>query len=331
VVAGKGVECLSEVILDVEGLKTYFYTSKGIVKAVDNVSFKLGRGEVLGIAGESGCGKSTLGFSLIRLVPPPGRIVGGRINFMGEDVLKMPEEEFRTKVRWKGISMVFQGAMNALNPVYTVGSQIAEVLMLHKGLSKKEALEEAANLLKMVGLDPRRIRSYPHELSGGMKQRVVIAMALALRPPLVIADEPTTALDVVVQAQIMNLLKSLQRELKMSIILITHDMSLIAEIADKVAIMYAGKIVEIGSSDRVFNNPLHPYTRALINSIPSLRKELKKLEFIPGVPPDLIQPPPGCRFHPRCKYVFEPCNREEPPMVEVEPGHFVSCWLYSKR
>jgi len=322
---------LSEVILDVEGLKTYFYTSKGIVKAVDNVSFKLGRGEVLGIAGESGCGKSTLGFSLIRLVPPPGRIVGGRINFMGEDILKMPEEEFRTKVRWKGISMVFQGAMNALNPVYTVGSQIAEVLMLHKGLSKKEALEEAANLLKMVGLDPRRIRSYPHELSGGMKQRVVIAMALALRPALVIADEPTTALDVVVQAQIMNLLKSLQRELKMSIILITHDMSLIAEIADKVAIMYAGKIVEIGSSDRVFNNPLHPYTRALINSIPSLRKELKKLEFIPGVPPDLIQPPPGCRFHPRCKYVFEPCNKEEPPMVEVEPGHFVSCWLYSKR
>ena len=322
---------MSEVILDVQGLKTYFYTSKGIVKAVDNVGFKIGRGEVLGIAGESGCGKSTLGFSLIRLVPPPGRIVGGRINFMGEDILKMPEEEFRTKVRWKGISMVFQGAMNALNPVYTVGSQIAEVLMLHKGLSKKEALEEAANLLKMVGLDPRRIRSYPHELSGGMKQRVVIAMALALRPSLVIADEPTTALDVVVQAQIMNLLKRLQRELKMSIILITHDMSLIAEIADKVAIMYAGKIVEIGSSDRLFNNPLHPYTRALINSIPSLRKELKKLEFIPGVPPDLIQPPPGCRFHPRCKYVFEPCNKEEPPMVEVEPGHFVSCWLYAKR
>jgi len=322
---------LSEVILDVQGLKTYFYTSKGIVKAVDNVSFKVGRGEVLGIAGESGCGKSTLGFSLIRLVPPPGRIVGGRITFMGEDILKMPEEEFRTKVRWKGISMVFQGAMNALNPVYTVGAQIAEVLTLHKGLSKKEALEEAANLLKMVGLDPRRIRSYPHELSGGMKQRVVIAMALALRPSLVIADEPTTALDVVVQAQIMNLLKRLQRELKMSIILITHDMSLIAEIADKVAIMYAGKIVEIGSSDRVFNNPLHPYTRALINSIPSLRKELKKLEFIPGVPPDLIQPPPGCRFHPRCKYIFEPCNKEEPPMVEVEPGHFVSCWLYAKR
>jgi len=322
---------LSEVILDVQGLKTYFYTSKGIVKAVDNVSFKVGRGEVLGIAGESGCGKSTLGFSLIRLVPPPGRIVGGRITFMAEDILKMPEEEFRTKVRWKGISMVFQGAMNALNPVYTVGAQIAEVLTLHKGLSKKEALEEAANLLKMVGLDPRRIRSYPHELSGGMKQRVVIAMALALRPSLVIADEPTTALDVVVQAQIMNLLKRLQRELKMSIILITHDMSLIAEIADKVAIMYAGKIVEIGSSDRVFNNPLHPYTRALINSIPSLRKELKKLEFIPGVPPDLIQPPPGCRFHPRCKYAFEPCNKEEPPMVEVEPGHFVSCWLHAKR
>ncbi|MGC9012580.1 ABC transporter ATP-binding protein, partial [Thermogladius sp.] len=310
---------MSEVLLEVEGLKTYFYTSKGIVKAVDNVGFKLNKGEVLGIAGESGCGKSTLAYSIIRLVPPPGKIVGGRISFMGSDILKMPEEEFRVKVRWKGISMIFQGAMNALNPVYTVGDQIAEVLMLHKGLTKREALQEAAELLKMVGLDPRRLRSYPHELSGGMKQRVVIAMALALRPPLVIADEPTTALDVVVQAQIMNLLKRLQRELKMSIILITHDMSLIAEIADKVAIMYAGKIVEIGDADKVFNNPLHPYTRALINSIPSLRKELKKLEFIPGVPPDLIQPPPGCRFHPRCKYAFEPCSREEPPMVEVEP------------
>jgi peptide/nickel transport system ATP-binding protein len=319
------------VLLEVEGLKTYFYTSKGIVKAVDNVGFKLNKGEVLGIAGESGCGKSTLAYSIIRLVPPPGKIVGGRISFMGSDILKMPEEEFRVKVRWKGISMIFQGAMNALNPVYTVGDQIAEVLMLHKGLTKREALQEAAELLKMVGLDPRRLRSYPHELSGGMKQRVVIAMALALRPPLVIADEPTTALDVVVQAQIMNLLKRLQRELKMSIILITHDMSLIAEIADKVAIMYAGKIVEIGDADKVFNNPLHPYTRALINSIPSLRKELKKLEFIPGVPPDLIQPPPGCRFHPRCKYAFEPCSREEPPMVEVEPGHYVACWLYAKR
>ena len=322
---------MSEVLLEVEGLKTYFYTSKGIVKAVDNVGFKLNKGEVLGIAGESGCGKSTLAYSIIRLVPPPGKIVGGRISFMGSDILKMPEEEFRVKVRWKGISMIFQGAMNALNPVYTVGDQIAEVLMLHRGLTKREALQEAAELLKMVGLDPRRLRSYPHELSGGMKQRVVIAMALALRPPLVIADEPTTALDVVVQAQIMNLLKRLQKELKMSIILITHDMSLIAEIADKVAIMYAGKIVEIGNADRVFNNPLHPYTRALINSIPSLRKELKKLEFIPGVPPDLIQPPPGCRFHPRCKYVFEPCSREEPPMVEVEPGHYVACWLYAKR
>ncbi|MEZ0393508.1 MAG: ABC transporter ATP-binding protein [Desulfurococcaceae archaeon] len=318
-------------LLRVENLRTYFYTAKGIVKAVDDVSVSLGKGEVLGIAGESGCGKSTFAYSLIRLVPPPGRIVSGKIYFEGADVLSMDEEEFRRKVRWKGISMIFQGAMNALNPVFTVGDQIAEVLTLHQGMNKREALEMAKNLLKMVGIDERRARSYPHELSGGMKQRVVIAMALALRPPLVIADEPTTALDVVVQAQIMNLLKKLQRELKMSIILITHDLSLIAEIADKVAVMYAGKIVEFGSSEHIYNNPKHPYTQGLLNSIPRLRGEIKKLTYIPGVPPDLSSPPPGCRFHPRCPYAMERCSREEPPMVEVEPGHYVACWLYAKR
>ena len=322
---------MSEKLLEVVDLKTYFYTTKGIVKAVDGVSFTLNKGEVLGLAGESGCGKSTTAYSLIRLVPPPGRIVSGKIVFEGKDLLKLSDEEFRREIRWKKISMVFQGAMNALNPVYTVGDQIAEVLMLHKGLTKKEAIEEAKKLLTMVGIDPRRVKSYPHELSGGMKQRVMIAMALALNPPLVIADEPTTALDVVVQAQIMNLMKKLQREYNMSIILITHDLSLIAEIADKVAIMYAGKIVEFGASEQIYGNPQHPYTQALLRSIPRLHGEITKLEWIPGTPPDLISPPPGCRFAPRCKRVMDICNKEEPPVIEVEPGHYVSCWLHAKK
>ncbi len=321
----------SEVLLEVKDLKTYFYTTKGIVKAVDGVSFTLRKGEVLGLAGESGCGKSTTAYSIIRLVPPPGRIVGGQIFFEGRDLLKMDNESFRKEIRWKKISMVFQGAMNALNPVYTVGDQMAEVIMLHEGLTKKEAYARVYKLLQMVGIDPRRAHSYPHELSGGMKQRVMIAMALALNPPLVIADEPTTALDVVVQAQIMNLLKRLQREYKMSIILITHDLSLIAEIADKVAIMYAGKIVEIGRAEQIFYNPQHPYTKGLLASIPRIRGEIKKLEWIPGVPPDLRSPPPGCRFHPRCRFRFEPCDKQEPPLIEIEPEHYVACWLYVKK
>ncbi len=322
---------MSETLLEVRNLKTYFYTTKGVVKAVDGVSFKLNKGEVLGIAGESGCGKSTTAYSLIRLVPPPGKIVDGELIFEGRDILKLSEEDFRKQIRWKKISMVFQGAMNALNPVYTIGDQIAEVLMLHKHMTKEEAMKEVYKLLEMVGIDPKRAKSYPHELSGGMKQRVVIAMALALRPPLVIADEPTTALDVVVQAQIMNLLKRLQREHQMSIILITHDLSLIAEMAEKVAVMYAGKIVEFGTAEQVFLNPQHPYTRGLLASIPRLTGDIHKLEFIPGVPPDLSNPPPGCRFAPRCKFKFEPCDKEEPPVIEVEPGHYVSCWLHAKK
>ena len=318
-------------MLEVKNLKTYFYTTKGVVKAVDGVSFKINKGEVLGIAGESGCGKSTTAYSLIRLVPPPGKIVDGELIFEGRNILKLSEEDFRKQIRWKKISMVFQGAMNALNPVYTIGDQIAEVLMLHKHMSKEEAMKEVYKLLEMVGIDPKRAKSYPHELSGGMKQRVVIAMALALRPPLVIADEPTTALDVVVQAQIMNLLKRLQREHQMSIILITHDLSLIAEMAEKVVIMYAGKIVEYGTAEQVFLNPQHPYTRGLLASIPRLTGDIHKLEFIPGVPPDLSNPPPGCRFAPRCKFKFEPCDKEEPPVIEVEPGHYVSCWLHAKK
>lgn len=318
-------------LLEVQDLKTYFYTTKGIVKAVDGVTFKLDKGEVLGLAGESGCGKSTTAYSLIRLVPPPGKIVGGKIIFEGKNILEIDDETFRKEYRWKKLSMIFQGAMNALNPVYTIGDQLAEVFMLHEGLTKREAMPKIYELLEMVGIDPKRARSYPHELSGGMKQRVMIAMALALNPPLVIADEPTTALDVVVQAQIMNLLKKLQREKKISIILITHDLSLIAEIADKVAIMYAGKIVEYGTAEQVYLNPQHPYTRALLRSIPRIRGDISKLEWIPGTPPDLIAPPPGCRFAPRCKFRMDICTKEEPPVIEVEPGHYVSCWLYAKK
>lgn len=321
---------MSEPLLVVRNLKTYFYTLRGVVKAVDDVSFEVYRGESLGLAGESGCGKSTLASSLIRLVPPPGKIAGGSIIFEGEDITKMPEEDFRRRVRWRGISMVFQGAMNVLNPVVTVGDQIAEVFMVHKGYTKREGLEEAKKLLQMVGIDPRRIKSYPFELSGGMKQRAVIAMALALSPPFVIADEPTTALDVVVQAQILNLMKRLKSELRTSIMLISHDLSIIAEVADKIAIMYGGKIVEYGPSDSVYNNPRHPYTRALLGSIPRLRGEIRDLTWIPGTPPDLIAPPPGCRFHPRCPHVMDRCRREEPPMVEVDKNHYVACWLYTK-
>jgi peptide/nickel transport system ATP-binding protein len=321
---------MSEPLLEVKNLKTYFYTLGGIVRAVDDVSFELYRGESLGLAGESGCGKSTLAFSLIRLVPPPGKISSGTIIFEGKDVTKMSEEEFRREVRWRGISMIFQGAMNVLNPVYTIGDQIAEVFMVHKGYSKREGLEEAKKLLQLVGIEPRRVKSYPFELSGGMKQRAVIAMALALSPPLVIADEPTTAVDVVVQAQILNLMKRLKNELRTSIMLISHDLSIIAEVADKIAIMYGGKIVEYGPSDLVYNNPRHPYTRALLNSIPRLRGEIRDLTWIPGTPPDLINPPPGCRFHPRCPHAMERCKKEEPPVVEVDRNHYVACWLYTK-
>ncbi len=319
-------------LLRIEGLKTYFYTLRGIVKAVDDVSFELEKGEVLGIAGESGCGKSTLAWSLLNQVPPPGRIVNGKIILDGSiDIARLSESEVRKKVRWKRISMVFQGAMNALTPVYTVGYQIAEPLIYHAGMNKEEAIKRAEELLELVGLERRMVDRYPHELSGGQKQRVVIAMALALNPDIVIADEPTTALDVVVQAQILNLLKELQWKIHMSIILITHDLSIIAELADKVAIMYAGKIVEIGSSEHIFLNPQHPYTQALLKAIPRLRGPIEKLIYIPGAPPDLKMPPPGCRFNPRCPFAKDICKKEEPPVIEVEPGHKVACWLLAKK
>ncbi len=316
----------SDLALDVRDLRVYYYTYAGVVKAVEGVSFQLRKGETLGLAGESGCGKSTLGFSLMNLVPPPGRIAGGSIFLDGMDIAKMSEEELRRKIRWKKISMVFQGAMNALTPVYKIGDQLAEPLMVHKGLEKNEAIEEAKKILPKVGLDPEIVNRYPHELSGGMKQRVMIAMALVLRPEVVIADEPTTALDVIVQAQILNLLKSLKKEFNISLILISHDLSIMAEVVERLAIMYAGKMVEIGSSDELFADPKHPYTQGLLKSIPKLTE--KGLHYIPGTPPDLRNPPQGCRFADRCPFVFDKCRREEPPMFKVGETQYAACWLY---
>lgn len=315
-------------LLRVENLKTYYYTLRGIVKAVDDVNFTLRKGEVLGIAGESGSGKSSLAWSILGLVPPPGRVVGGRILLDGGlDLARMSEAELRRKVRWKRISMVFQGAMNALTPVYTVGRQIEEVFRFHSNLGKQEIWRRIYELLESVGLDKSIAHRYPHELSGGQKQRVVIAMALALEPEIVIADEPTTALDVVVQAQILNLLKRLQREKGISIILITHDLGVIAELAETVMIMYAGKIVEYGSSDLIFNSPKHPYTQALLRAIPRLRGPIDKLVYIPGQPPDLRNPPPGCRFAPRCSMAMGECHRSEPPLFRLRDGRLSACWL----
>ncbi len=316
----------SDTVLKVEDLRVYYYTFAGVVKAVDNVSFDLKKGETMGLAGESGCGKSTLGYSLLNLIPPPGRIAGGHIYIDGLDIANMSEGELRRKVRWKKISMVFQGAMNALTPVYTIGKQMAEPLMIHNGMTYKEAIEKVKEILPKVGLDPVIVNRYPHELSGGMKQRVMIAMALLLNPDVVIADEPTTALDVIVQAQILNLLKTLRKEFGISLILISHDLSIMAEVVEKIAIMYAGKFAEYGYSDDVFRDPKHPYTQGLIKSIPKLTE--KGLHYIPGQPPDLRNPPAGCRFADRCPFVFDKCRREEPPMIKLENNRYVSCWLY---
>jgi len=314
-------------ILNIENLKAYFFTTRGAVKAVDDVSFTIGRKQSLGLAGESACGKSTLAFAILKMLQNPGRLVGGKMVVTGMDITDFSESKMRKEVRWKKISMVFQGAMNALNPVYTVGYQMAEPLMYHKGVKKEDAMEKSTDYLKLVGLSPDILTRYPHELSGGMKQRVVIAMALLLSPDLVICDEPTTALDVVVQAQIMNLLKRLKKELEISTIFITHDLSILAEVVDRLAIMYAGKFVEIGDSIKMYRNPVHPYTQKLLGAIPKLHEDLEKLEYIPGTPPNLIHPPSGCRFHPRCPYAMDICKKEEPKMKEVDADHFAACHL----
>ncbi len=306
----------------------YEIPGRGWVKAVDNVSFTLDRNEALGIVGESGCGKSSLATTLLKILPSNARIFSGRVMLDGVDILKLSEDRLRKEVRWKKISIVFQGSMNALNPIMKVGDQIVEAILTHEKMSKGDAWSRAEELLALVGIDPSRASSYPFELSGGQKQRAMIAMALALNPEVLIADEPTTALDVIVQAQILKLLKDLQRRLGLSLILISHDISAVSELSDKVAVMYAGKIVEIGSSTQVFLNPRHPYTQALLEAVPSIKEEKKRLKSIPGTPPNLLAPPPGCRFHPRCPYAMGVCRSSEPVLKEVEPGHKVACHLY---
>jgi len=315
-------------IVNVENLKMYFLTMRGWVKAVDDVSFTLEKGESLGLAGESGCGKTSTALCILRLLPRNGKIFGGKINFEGKDILKLGEKELRREIRWKKISTIFQGAMNSLHPTTRVGDQIIESITAHENISKKEAKKRTESLLDLVGIGASRIDRYPHELSGGMKQRVIIAMSLACNPDLVIADEPTTALDVIIEAQVLKVMKDLQQKLNLSMILISHDLSMIAETCDKVAIMYAGKIVEQGDTASIYKEPLHPYTQKLVSAFPSIIGPKKELSSIHGFPPDLLNPPPACRFHPRCDYAMEICRKVEPPTVFIgDKNHGVACHL----
>lgn len=315
-------------LLNVEGLTTYYFTLRGPVKAAETVNFDVQKGEALGLAGESGCGKTTVALSLLRILPPGGRIVDGKVFFKGRNLLSLSEHEMRRNIRWKEISMVFQGAMNALNPVYTVGNQIVEAIRFHeRGVSKDEAKERAEKLLELVGIEPTRVDNYPHEFSGGMKQRALIAMALACNPGLVIADEPGTALDVIVQAQVLRLMKGLKDRLNLAMIMIAHDLSMIAETCDKLAIMYAGYLAEYGDITKLFKEPLHPYTQDLIEAFPSIKAPKREMTSIPGSPPDLLKPPHGCRFHPRCKFAMDKCRKEMPELVEVGKDHMVACHL----
>jgi oligopeptide/dipeptide ABC transporter ATP-binding protein len=314
-------------LLEVKNLKTYFLTPFGAVKAVDDVSFTMKRGTALGLAGESGCGKTTTAYSLMKLVPLPGKIVEGEIIFNGEDIVPYDDEQIR-QLRWKQISMVFQGAMASLNPLYKIGNQIAEPIIFHEKAPKGEAMDRARELLELVGIEQSRVDNYPWELSGGMRQRAMVAMALACYPTLLIADEPTTALDVIVSAQVMDLIKDLRNKLDLSMLLITHDISVIAQTCDELAIMYAGKLVEKTDVPTIFETPLHPYSHALISAFPSIRGEKKQLMGIKGTPCDLIDPPAGCRFAPRCPFSKDICAKIEPPLEEVKVNHFVACHFW---
>jgi len=314
-------------LLEVTDLRTYFSLEGATVRAVDGVSFTLEQGEALGIAGESGCGKTTTALSLVRLLPPNAAIEGGSVKLYGIDLVEKNPNALR-RYRWREISIVFQGAMNALNPVTTVGEQIAEPITERLGLAKPAALKRARELLELVGIPAKRAASYPHELSGGMRQRAMIAMALACDPAIVIGDEPTTALDVMVQAQILELLERLRRDLGLSLILITHDLSVIAETCDKVMVMYAGRVAEEGPVGEVFARPKHPYTQKLLAAFPNIHTDRRTLEVIPGSPPDLRRPPPGCRFAPRCAFAMDVCRTDVPPEVTFADGVRVACHLY---
>ena len=320
-------------MLEIRNLHTYFFLDEGVLKAVDGIDLDLKEGETLGIVGESGCGKSVTALSILQLIPsPPGKIVKGEICFEGTDLLRRSEAEMR-KIRGRTISMIFQEPMTCLNPVFQVGDQISEILRLHEGVSRREAWEKSIELLQLVGIPSpeRRVKDYPHHLSGGMRQRAMIAMAVACSPRLMIADEPTTALDVTIQAQILELMTSLKEKRAMSLILITHNLGVIAETAQNVMVMYAGRIFEYADVRSIFVNPRHPYTRGLLNSIPRVDQEdtkKERLEAIPGLVPSPLDLPKGCKFLERCKYAFHPCAGEEPPLRENGSGHFVRCWLH---
>ncbi len=324
---------MEEPLLEVKGLKTQFFTQDGVVRAVEDVSFYVMPGETLGVVGESGCGKSITGLSVMRLIPdPPGKIVEGEITFQGQNLLTLSDDEIR-KIRGNRIAMIFQDPMTSLNPVLTINRQISEALQLHLGMSKGEAKARAIDLLKMVGIPnaEERIDQYPHQFSGGMRQRVMIAMALSCNPELIIADEPTTALDVTIQAQILDLMRNLQTELNSGVIMITHSMGVVAGMADRVQVMYAGSIVETASTEEIFANPRHPYTVGLMKSIPRLDARTKtKLEPIRGLPPDLIDLPDMCPFVPRCNYAREKCEQKRPPLMEVSAGHTAACWFWEE-
>jgi peptide/nickel transport system ATP-binding protein len=326
-----GVE--GDTLIELDDLVVEYVESDRRVRAVDHLSLTIRRGEIVGLAGESGCGKTTTGNAILQILRPPAQVTGGRILFRGQDLTTRSREELR-RYRWRNVSMVFQSAMSALNPVMRVGDQFVDMMQAHQRIKRNEALARAAELLDVVGIDRNRVRAYPHELSGGMRQRVIIAMALALSPELVIMDEPTTALDVVVQREILQEIQSLQRELGFAVLFITHDLSLLLEFADRIAIMYAGEIVESGPSSALFQRPLHPYTVGLMSSFPPLTGPIVRMTGIPGTPPDLGNPPSGCRFHPRCPHcrpddaaLYARQTGERPLLKVVEPGHQVACHL----
>ena len=319
----------AETMLKITGLKTYFYTSKGVLPAVDDVSLTVKKGKVLGIVGESGCGKSITALSILRLISPPGRIIEGKIEYAGKDILNMSLKEMFS-IRGNEISMIFQEPMTSLNPVYTVGKQVMEVLKLHQKMNRHDAREKTIEMFELVGIPDakKRIDVYPHQLSGGLRQRVMIAMALSCRPQLLIADEPTTAVDVTVQAQILRLMRKLQEDINSAILLITHDLGVVAEMCDDVVVMYAGKIMEQANVESLFEKPLHPYTLGLLKSIPKLHQENDRLYSIKGMVPNLLFLSGGCKFHPRCEFAMDNCRQSEPELFETEPGHLVRCWKY---
>lgn len=317
---------MTDTILKVDNLTMHYTTRSGEVNAVDNVSFELKKGQAMGLVGESGCGKTSVATTLLGLLPENAMIKGGHIYLSGTDLAGLPEDEMR-KYRWNRISMVFQAAMNALNPVYKVGDQIVEALETHHQVrTNEEARERVATLFQMVGLDPKMMDQYPHEYSGGMRQRAIIAMAMSCHPDLIIADEPTTALDVIVQDNLLREMTTLQKELGMSMIYISHDIAVIAEVADKVGVMYAGRLVEFGDTDDIFKRPLHPYTFGLMSAFPSVTGPKRELTTLPGEPPDLISPPAGCRFHPRCPFATEICTRVVPEFKDMGGGHYAACY-----